>query len=49
MIGVMENRLIFRTKQDFVYCYNCKTEMAFNGYSYECPICGSIYKEKASA
>lgn len=49
MAEVVENRFIFRNKQDFVYCYNCRTEMGFDGHSYECPVCGSVYRENASA
>lgn len=48
MIEVMENRFIFRDRLDFVYCYNCKTEMAFDGRGYECPVCGSVYKENVA-
>jgi len=48
MPQIVENKFIFRDKWDFVYCYNCKTEMSFNGHSYECPECGSVYKEKAA-
>ncbi|MBU0627637.1 MAG: hypothetical protein KKC75_00465 [Nanoarchaeota archaeon] len=44
----MENRLVFRDKWDFVYCNSCKTEMSFNGNSYECPVCGSVYLEKSA-
>jgi len=46
MIQVIENEFIFKNKQDFVFCYNCKTEMSFDGHGYECPRCGSVYKEK---
>ena len=48
MVEVMENKFIFKNKPDFVFCYNCRTEMAFNGRSYECPRCGSIYKNNIS-
>ncbi len=46
MTEVMENKFIFKNKQDFVFCYNCRTEMSFDGYGYECPRCGSIYRKK---
>jgi len=48
MVEVMENRFIFRDKEDSVYCYNCRTKMAFNGYSYECHRCGSVYEKNIS-
>jgi len=44
MAKVIENKFIFNDGLSLVYCYNCKTEMSFNGHSYECPVCGSIYR-----
>jgi len=47
MSQIVEDRLVFENKR-FVYCYNCKIEMGFNGHGYECPICGSVYVERVS-
>ena len=43
MVEVIENRIAFPNEPRLVYCYECKTEMSFNGRNYECPICGTTY------
>ncbi len=46
MAEIMQNRMVFANEPNWVYCYNCKTEMSFNGHGYECPVCGSMYLDR---
>jgi len=48
MPKIVGDKLLFE-EQPLLYCHRCKTEMSFDGHVYECPICGSIFKEKGIA